>query len=171
MNSRGRQIRGVEYPAPYANEPRTEVADSDTPLSNGFLANAINKLLSALGDLSDMIIDQNHSFDEYQPNGVLDPDSGITVLTVQPEYEYGALCTSVLVTGPPSTAFTLQIGKRAFTTLLTDATGKFELGPVLFSLTRNDIRQLTSATPGAWTLELMGYAQVAKFSVGGYLFR
>lgn len=85
--------------------------------------------------------------------------TGETLLTVIPDYEPAPECiTSVLVTGPVTTAFTLQLGGR-YMTLSTDATGKCLLAPVFFKLHPTDQRKLTSATSGSWFLQLSGYAQ------------
>jgi hypothetical protein len=84
--------------------------------------------------------------------------TGETVLTVVPEYSPAAECiTEVLVTGPASTPFTLQLGSR-YMELLTDASGKCLLSPVSFILKPDSQRLLTAGAAGSWFLHLSGYA-------------
>lgn len=160
----------MNIPRSYPRESKVRTYDHDEPVSNGFMARGINALLGALGDLGGIIQDHNHPFDEYQPNGVTDPDTEITTLTCQPEYEYGEMCESIMVTGPADAAFTLSVGHRSWS-LIMPAQQCLIIGPVLIELQRDSTRQLSSAIAGDWTLEIMGYARVSKFDVGGYLFR
>lgn len=81
-----------------------------------------------------------------------------TTLSTRAEYSpASARITSILVTGPVSTAFTLQLGGDTLS-LSTDVNGKCLLAPVVFTLAPRDPRTLTSDTAGAWYLRLSGYA-------------
>ena len=117
---------------------------------------ALNRLEKVLGPLSRAIADVSHPVDEYATESVL--QGGVTTVTVYPEYDkMAARIECVIVTGPPSTAFTLQLGDRAWN-VLTDISGKFQVFGSGMLLGRNDTRVLTSTTPGNWTLELTGFA-------------
>jgi hypothetical protein len=70
---------------------------------------------------------------------------------------------SVLVAGPPAAAVTLILGDRNIP-LIIPAAGILPIGPLGMILGRNDPRQLVSATPGTYFLELMGWAD-SRFSI------
>lgn len=79
------------------------------------------------------------------------------VVTVQPTYEFmPEKIESIIITGPTG-AITLQLGDRVWT-LTIPASGILVIAPVALLLDRTDDRILRSATPGAYSLELMGRA-------------
>lgn len=91
--------------------------------------------------------------------------TGETTLSIVPDYEPAAECiTEVLVTGPVTTAFTLQLGNR-YMTLSTDATGKCLLSPVQIILKPTSNRILTSVTSGDWFFHMSGYALIRRNEV------
>jgi hypothetical protein len=133
-----------------------QTGTADIPVGEKYALIAIDRLEKSLGPVSRMIADVSHPVDEYATESVL--DGGVTTVTVYPEYDkMAARIECVIVTGPPSTAFSLQLGDRAWT-VLTDASGKFQVFGSGMLLGRNDQRILTSTTPGNWTLELTGFA-------------
>lgn len=100
--------------------------------------------------------DRSRIVEEYAGEST-ETATGETELTVVPNYQGAERITSILVTGPATTAFTLQLGGR-YLTLSTDATGKCLLAPVSFFMSMTDQRTLTSVTSGSWFLQLSGYA-------------
>jgi hypothetical protein len=113
--------------------------------------------------LAKLIENRSTPVDDYQIEGgvnlaQLDPqaNSGVQVL---PEFECDERITGIIVTGPPTTTptFNLQIGERIWTLQL-PVTGILVISPISLTLNRNDLRVLTSATAGDWTLELFGWA-------------
>jgi hypothetical protein len=142
---------------PVRNEPKTGTPDMDTTPPNVYTFNQLARIERNLGAIARKISDRTKPVDEYEVNAVYSAAESLTTVEVLPQFEISELITSVLVTGPPSTAFTLMLGDRQFG-LLTDASGKLTLAPVGFLLDRSMRRVLTSATAGNWTLELMGHA-------------
>jgi len=102
--------------------------------------------------------------DEYNSAAITGAASSASVV-VQPTYEYmPEKIESVIITGPTGTpSFTLQLGDRTWALTL-PATGILVIGYVGVLLGRTDQRILTPATPGIWTLELMGVAD-RRFSI------
>jgi hypothetical protein len=110
-----------------------------------------------MGAISRAIDDRTKPVDEYQTTsdymGV-----GVTQIEVLRQFDRIAeRITSIVVTGPPTTAFTLTLGDR-FLNLTTDASGKIVLAPISMLLNDSDRRLLNSTTNGNWSLELMGWA-------------
>jgi hypothetical protein len=64
---------------------------------------------------------------------------------------------SIIVSGPAAAAATLTLGDRQMP-LIMPASGIVVIAPVAILLGRNDVRQLASAVPGIWFVELMGIA-------------
>jgi len=118
---------------------------------------ALARIERALGTIARKLVSVSKAVDEYQIVGGYTGTSTATI-EVQPQFDIiNEQITSIFVTGPVSTAFTLQLGDRNWT-LTTDTRGMAVIAPVGILLGRNDRRILTSATPGNWTLELMGNA-------------
>lgn len=118
---------------------------------------ALARIERVLETIARKLVSQSKYVDEYQIVGGYSAISTATV-EVMPQFDtMNELITSILVTGPVSTAFTLQVGDRNWG-LTTDARGLAVIAPVVIMLGRNDRRILTSVTPGNWTLELMGSA-------------
>jgi hypothetical protein len=133
-----------------------KVPGPDLPPASKMTLVALNRLEKGIAALARTAQDVSHVVDEYSTEPVI-ADNLLTV-TVQPEYDKMAeRIESVIVTGPPSTAFTLLLGDRSWF-VLTDARGLFHVPYAGLLLGRNDQRQLSSAVAGNWTLELTGYA-------------
>jgi hypothetical protein len=149
----------ADHSFPSRIAPTVKVADTEEPTPARFMQIALARIDRMLGAISRQIDDRTKPVDEYQ---VTSEYSGVSILTVEVLRQFDRISeriTSVLVTGPPTTAFTLQLGDR-FLNLTTDASGKVTIAPVSMLLGDNDRRILTSATAGNWTLELMGWADV-----------
>jgi hypothetical protein len=115
------------------------------------------RIFRALQGIARYYADRSRVVEEYAGESRVSA-TGETSLTVTPDYEPASECiTSVLVTGPVTTAFVLQLGDR-YMTLSTDATGKCLLAPVFFRLKPSSERILTSATAGSWFFQMSGYA-------------
>jgi hypothetical protein len=133
--------------------PRT----TDAEMAPGeFAALGLTKLLNQLENLARQAENRSHPVDEYNTAG--SSVAGTTTsVTVQPTYEYmPEKIETVIVTGPTG-AITLQLGDRVWA-LTVPASGLLVIGPMALLLSRTDARILTSATPGVYTLELMGIA-------------
>lgn len=144
----------------YPRMPATRAHD-ETPLGDAeWLREAVRRFERSLSDLTSLIEDNSHRVDEYQN---LSPASGGNLqVQTQPDYDvYPEIIEAVIVTGPTTggVAFTLQLGKRIWP-LLMPAAGIIVIAPIKMSLDRDDLRQVSSATAGDWTLELMGYADI-----------
>lgn len=116
-----------------------------------------------LGIIAAREINEAARVEEYAGESQEGP-TGETILIAVPDFERTECITEVLVTGPVTTAFTLQLGDR-FMSLSTDATGKCLLSPVSFSLGATAHRQLVSVTNGDWFLHLAGYALLNRSAV------
>lgn len=142
---------------PYPSSPdnRTHDFSDDTPPD--YMHEVLTNLKKAISDFTMLVEDQSHRVNEYQ--GMSLNGESLLQLTLSPDYDMlDEIIESVTVTGPPTTAFTLNLGKRAWSTLVLPASGILIIAPVRMSLGRNDVRMLTSAVAGNWTLELTGYA-------------
>lgn len=122
-----------------------------------YLEAILTQLHNRVRDLALTIDDRTRPVDEYQVASTEAPIATSEVIAQAQFDQITERITSILVTGPPSTAFTLQVGDR-YWELLTNASGFVLIGPVSMFLERTDNRILTSATAGNWTLELMGWA-------------
>lgn len=143
---------------PVRNAEEPGVSDTETMPPEKFVMVAIARIHKNLSKIARMLDDTSRPVDEYQVNATYSAVENITTVEVLPQFDiYNESIRSVFVTGPPSTAFTLQLGDRFFT-VLTDASGRFLISNVSIMLSRNDRRILTSSTGGNWTLELMGFA-------------
>lgn len=142
--------------------PSKTVRDEEYQIQRDHLSNMLTSLISALGDIASIAADKTHRVDEVSTQSL---NASVTQIQWQAEWDiYDEIITSVLVTGPVTSSFTLQLGSR-FWNLSTDATGKVLIAPVQIRMKRTSFRQLTAGTPGAWTVELMGYADM------GYRFK
>lgn len=142
---------------PVRNYPKTETKDVPFTEPEKYMLVAIDHLRRSMRRLAMQVDDRTRPVDEYQTQST-DSPIGLTTIETQPQFDQIAeRIESILVVGPPNTAFTLQIGDR-FLTMTTDAIGKALLAPVSMLLQRNDRRVITSAVAGNWFLELMGWA-------------
>lgn len=142
--------------SPRVAEP-VSVPDLESEPPQKFHLIALMRIERQLQAIARRIASSVRVVDEYSIVGAYLGDSDTSV-EVQPEYDtMPELITAVLVTGPVSTTFTLQLGNRNWN-LATTANGFCLISPIGILLTRNDRRILTSATAGNWTLELTGRA-------------
>lgn len=118
-----------------------------------YVALALVHLRNQNANLAQQIADHSRPFDEYLPR-TLTGDSE-TSINLQPTFESTERVESIIITGPPGNV-SLQLGDRLWA-LTIPATGILVIAPVHITLERSDNRQLTAATPGQYSLELMGY--------------
>jgi hypothetical protein len=134
-------------------EPVTVPDIDEAP--NQYIVKGLLKMHEQLQNLARQADDRSRLVDEYRTQTLV-ADSEMTV-TVQPQYDLmPERIVSVIVTGPAGIV-NVQLGDR-YWTLTIPATGILVIAPVSFLLGRNDYRVLTSATPGDYGLELMGWA-------------
>lgn len=142
---------------PVRRMPAVRVDDSEMSPVENYMIVAVSRIQKMLQGLSRQLQDLTKPVDEYSIVGGYSASNENTV-EVLPTYDsINEKIDSIIITGPVTTAFTLQLGDRNWT-MSTDATGKVIIAPVGIMLSRNDRRILTSVTAGNWTLELMGYA-------------
>ncbi len=141
---------------PVRNAPTTQVTDQEMSPIENYMIVAVSRIQKQLAGLARQLQDLTKPVDEYSIVSSYSP-AGEVAVEVLPTYDtINEKIESIIVTGPVTTAFTLQLGDR-FWNLSTDATGKVILAPVAVMLSRNDRRLLTSVTNGNWNLELMGH--------------
>lgn len=119
-----------------------------------YIALALVHLRNSFAKLPRMIEDNSRPVDEYQTQS-LAPESEVN-LNVLPQWEDSEIIRSIIITGPAG-AMNLQLGDRNWN-LVIPATGFIVMAPLWLLLDREDNRILSSATPGQYTLELMGHA-------------
>lgn len=142
---------------PVRRAPTTQVLDQEMSPIENYMVVAVSRIQKILAGLARQLQDFTKPVDEYSIVSSYTP-AGEVAIEVLPTYDtINEKIESILVTGPVTTAFTLQLGDRTWT-LTTDVSGKVILAPVAVMLARNDRRLLTSATNGNWNLELMGHA-------------
>ena len=141
------------------------VRDKETPIraedeeqfSPAFLARGLLEMRETLTNLARQTENRSHPVDEYN-TASLAGAATTTVVTLLPTYEYmPEKIISVLIAGPGSAVCTLVLGDRQLPITI-PAAGILPIGPLGVILGRNDPRQLVSATPGTYFLELMGWA-------------
>jgi hypothetical protein len=140
----------------------TPIAAADAEqISPEFIARGMLEMREALGKLARQTENRGNPVDEYNTC----PISGAateSTLSLLPTYEYmNEKIISVLISGPAAANVTLTLGDRVWA-LQIPVSGILTIGPVAIILGRSDTRQLTSATPGNYFLELMGFAD-ARF--------
>jgi hypothetical protein len=142
---------------PVRNAPTTQVIDQEMRPVENYMIVAVSRIQKQLAGLARQLQDLTKPVDEYSIVSSYTP-AGEAAVEVLPTFDtINEKIESIIVTGPVTTAFTLQLGDRTWN-LSTDATGKVILAPVAVMLSRNDRRLLTSVTNGNWNLELMGHA-------------
>jgi hypothetical protein len=141
------------------------VRDKETPIrtedveqiSPEYIAAGLLRIREALNDIARQTENRSNPVDEYN-TASLSGAATTTVVTLQPTYEYmPEKIMAVLVGGPPASSVTLVLGDRSLP-LVIPAAGILPIGPLGIILGRNDPRQLIAQTPGAYFLELMGWA-------------
>lgn len=141
--------------SPYPQSPDMRASEEEQKLPEEWLEHSLRRLTQSLSDFTSLIEDRSHRVDEWQAQSLAD---NVTTVQTFPDYEFDAIIESVVITGPTATpAFTLQLGRR-YWNLTLPASGILVISPISITLSRDSTRQLTSATAGNWTLELMGYA-------------
>lgn len=142
------------------------VRDKETPIRTGteeqvtpeFIAAGLLKFQEALTDLARQTENHSNPVDEYNTATLSGGVGTSTVVTLQPTYDFmPEKIIAALVCGPPAAAITVVLGDRQLP-LVIPAAGLIPIGPMAMILGRNDPRQLISATPGTYFLELMGFA-------------
>jgi hypothetical protein len=142
---------------PVRRAPTTEVVNAEMSPVENYMVIAVSRIQKLLAGLARQLQDLTKPVDEYSIVSSYTP-AGESVLEVLPTFDtINEKIESIFITGPPTTAFTLQLGDRTWT-LTTDVSGKVIIAPVGIMLSRNDRRILTSAVNGNWNLELMGHA-------------
>lgn len=144
---------------------RINVRDTNAPIRSGdeeqttpeFLAAGLLQLREALDEIARQAENHSNPVDEYNTCPITGAASEST-LTLQPTYEYmPEKIISILIVGPPASSITVTLGDRAWP-LIIPPSGTLSIGPVALILGRSDTRSLTSATPGNYFMELMGFA-------------
>jgi hypothetical protein len=108
-----------------------------------------------LSDMRRIAEDRSRPVDEYNTQTLV--GTSVSTLQVNPQFDtMPERIESVLITGPAG-ACNLQLGDRNWA-LTIPASGILLISPVSLLLNRNDNRIISSATPGAYFLELMGWA-------------
>lgn len=126
-------------------------------LSPKWLAENILRVREALGEIARQAENHGDPVDEYN-TCPLSGTATTSLLTILPTYDFmPEKIVSILVAGPASSQVTITLGDRIWNVVI-PATGILPIGPVALILGRSDVRQLTSATPGTYFLELMGFA-------------
>lgn len=134
---------------------RTETGD-DEQVSGEYAELGSKRLAAQLQTLAETIENRSNLVDEYNTAAITGAGSSAQFV-VQPTYEYmPEKIESIVITGPAG-AVTLQLGDRIWQ-LVIPATGYLVIGYVAIVLGRSDPRILTPASPGVYTLELMGIA-------------
>lgn len=142
---------------PVRNMPSVSVTDSENTPAENFVILAMARIQKSLAAVERHVRNYTRLVDEYAVVSSYTA-AGESVVEVQPVFDVPSeRIESIIVIGPPATAFTLQLGDR-FWNLTTDATGRVVMASISMLLSRNDRRILTSVTAGNWNLELMGYA-------------
>ncbi|HVH71541.1 MAG TPA: hypothetical protein VNB49_10575 [Candidatus Dormibacteraeota bacterium] len=132
-----------------------EAADVESN-PNAYIALSLIQLDKNFNELKKQLEDASKPVDEYRPQTITADSESI--VTVQPNWEYPEKITSVIITGPAGNV-TVQLGDRVWA-LTIPASGIIVIAPVGIMLSRSDTRQLTASTPGDYSLELMGTADV-----------
>lgn len=151
---------GTMFPVRDKNEPvRTENVEQISP---EFIRSGLLQLQEALGEIARQTENRGNPVDEYNTTPITGASTE-SALTVLPTYEYWPeKIVGVIVSGPPTVAVTIILGDRQWPVIIPPA-GILVIAPIAIILGRNDDRKLTSATPGQFFLELMGYAD-ARFN-------
>ena len=153
----GKIAPGAILPTRNAFDPIVPDVENASELPPNYLEYVMTRTARNLDRIAQWYGNQARLVEEFGGESI-ELATGETQLTVVPDYEpANERITSVLVTGPVTTAFVLELGAR-YMALSTDATGKCLLAPVGFTLTPTSKRLLTTAVPGSWFLQLSGYA-------------
>lgn len=130
------------------------VPNKEPPAPGALVASALARMAGMLSDMRRIAEDRSRPVDEYIAQTLV--PASVPFLQIPPQFEIPERIESVLITGPAG-ACSLQLGDRNWA-LTIPASGVLLISPVSLLLNRNDNRILSSATPGAYFLELMGWA-------------
>lgn len=130
------------------------VSNKEPPAPGALVASALARMAGMLSDMRRIAEDRSRPVDEYIAQTLV--PASVPFLQIPPQFEIPERIESVLITGPAG-ACSLQLGDRNWA-LTIPASGVLLISPVSLLLNRNDNRILSSATPGAYFLELMGWA-------------
>lgn len=145
----------VISPRSSANDP-IRAEDEETP-SPAYLASGLLRYREALTEIARQAENRSYPVDEYNTVPLSGGSTG-TLLTIMPIYDMmPEKIESIIVSGPAAATATLTLGDRQLP-LIMPASGIVVIAPVAILLGRNDARQLASAVPGIWFVELMGIA-------------
>lgn len=145
-------------------DARITVRGSNAPIgaqdieqfSPEFIAAGMLELREALGEIARQAENRGNPVDEYNSAPITGAATA-SVVTVSATYEYMPEKIESILVGGPAGAVTLQLGDRVLP-LAIPVAGILVIAPVAIMLGRNDLRQLSAATPGIYFLELMGVA-------------
>jgi hypothetical protein len=151
---RGRFQPGSRIPGRNVSEIHVTEESEKTPAQ--LMGEAFSLMQRHLLDIANAQVDETKVFDQYLAQGLTGYSTNS--ITLLPSYEYTERVESIIITGPAG-ACTLQLGDRVWTITI-PAAGIYVIAPVAILLGRSDIRQLTAGTPGDYTLELMGHADI-----------
>jgi hypothetical protein len=143
----------------HVRDKGTAIRAEDTEtISPEYIAAGLLQFKEALGDLARQTENRSNPVDEYNTATLSGGVGTSTVVTLQPTYEYmPEKILTAIVAGPPGASITLILGDRQWPIVI-PATGILPMGPLGLILGRNDPRQIVSATPGTYFLELTGWA-------------
>jgi hypothetical protein len=164
----GKIAPGAILPTRNAFDPIVPDTEADvTSLPEHYLEYVMTRATRNLDRIAQWYGNQARLVEEFAGESA-ETATGESVLTAIPDYEpSNERITSVLVTGPPSTPFVLELGSR-YMSLATDATGKCLLAPVAFTLTPQSKRLLTAgALPAIVTPSVQDGNNAAVTAAGG----
>lgn len=148
----GRGAVYPEFPGTRADNP---------PIDMAYIANQHAEAARTMDKVVRRLKEVAETFDSYRPQSL--GGESCTQLNILLDYELQEARTivvtgpTILATGNNGTAFTLQLGGRAWQLLLPPTgilTERFNPGLLL---KRSDLNQLISATAGNWAVEITGY--------------
>jgi hypothetical protein len=152
---------GASLPVRNLPSPVIHTADEELPVPERYLEWIVTKVHRHLEQLANEAIARARVVEEYT-NGSFQSATQETILTLVPDYSPASeRITSILVAGPTTTAFTLQLGDR-YLVMNTGTQGFVAIHGLCITLKPTSQRILTSATPGDWYLQLSGYALGAE---------
>jgi hypothetical protein len=152
---------GASLPVRNLPSPVIHTADEELPVPERYLEWIVTKVHRHLEQIANEAIAKARIVEEYT-NGSFQSATQETILTLVPDYSPASeRITGILVTGPTTTAFTLQLGDR-YLVLNTGVGGYVTINHLCITLKPTSQRILTSATPGDWFFQLTGYALGAQ---------
>lgn len=145
-------------------DARINVRDTNAPIGAQdveefvpqYIAAGMLAMREVLGEIARQAENRSNPVDEYNSAPITGAATS-NVVSVFPTYEYMPEKIESVLIGGPAGAVTLQLGDRVLP-LAIPVSGILVIAPVAIMLGRNDLRQLSAATPGVYFLELMGVA-------------